>query len=346
MPTTLRNFAATLAAVGLLSFGSMTMGQQEAEQPPSDPSSIENIDQSADVSEIRPADEIESARPDTPPADPNNPPEDNTAENNSVEADANVDADVSEENAANSPDANSPDANREDANANRGDATDNVRDNNADRNREEDRENRDNADDDKQLSPPEVPEQARDRDANAREDVNADWRMVDHDGVTWFYSPSGQWHIRQGDSRTWHAYHDGMHHGDLHLGRDSYSYDNYNSGDRSVIRNDGRASNDGGQGYSTGYRGEEVYQSGNGEQHAQHVRYDRCGRAYVCVNGRAMYVDVSETSHDDQPSDGQQPTMADEQYQDVPPPPEMDDRDNGGNERSNVPSPPAPPSGA
>lgn len=338
MPTTLRNFAATLAAVGLLSYGSMTMGQEDAEQPPSDPSSIENIEQSADVSEIRPADEAESARPDTPPADPNNADANNSVESNSIEADANVDADVSDENAVEDPEADNADVD-----ADRDDSNDTASDENADKNREE---NRDNADDEKQLSPPEVPEQARDRDANAREDVNADWRMVDHDGVTWFYSPSGQWHIRQGDSRAWHAYHDGMHYGDLNRGPGNYGYDNYNYGNRSVVRHDNRAMNDGSRSYSTGYRGEEVYHSGDGEQHAQNVRYDRCGRAYVCVNGRAVYVAVNETSQDAQHSDGQQPTMADEQYQDVPPPPEMDDRDNRGDERSNVPSPPAPPSGA
>jgi hypothetical protein len=188
-----------------------------------------------------------------------------------------------------------------------------------------------------------VPEQARDRDSNAREDVNANWRMVDHGGMTWFYSPSGQWHIRQGNNNSWYAYHDGMHYNDLNRGRNVY-------GDRSVVRNNGRVMNDGPQRYSTGYRGEEVYHSGNGEHHAQNVRYDRCGRAYVCVNGRAMYVDVNETSQEVQHSGGQQPTMADEQYQDVPPPPETDDRDNrdnsGGDQGSNIPAPPAPPSGA
>lgn len=344
MPTTLRNFAVTLAAVGLLSYGSISMGQQDAEQTPSDPTSIENLDQPANDAETQAADEIEAARPDTPPEDPSS-----SADNSAVDADASADVEASSNDSSNATaevDVDSGDT--EDSASDRGDMEANE-DADDERKTENSGDNRDDIDanatnDDEQLSPPEVPEQARDRDANARGDVNADWRKVDRDGVVWFYSPSGQWHIRQGN--TWHAYHDGMRYRDLNQGQNSYSYDNYHNGDRSVIHHDARAMSTNPRRYSSAYRGEEVYHTANGQQHAQHVRYDRCGRAFVCVNGRAVYVDVTESSHDAQHSEGQQPTMADEQYQDVPPPPKADDRDNGGNERSNVPLPPAPPTGA
>lgn len=297
MPTTLRNFAAMLAAVGLLSFGSMTMGQQDQPQPPSNPSSLENIERSADVADVSPP-PIEESAPDAATG----------------EADANADK----------PSENiSPKA---EADANTNDVS-NAEDTHPDNQNQSDQSSAEQRDEDRQSSPPEVPEQARDQNVNAHEARDADWRTVRHEGMMWYYAPNGQWHIRSGNH--WQVYHDGA----------MPAHRNANGTERSLVRDHAP------QRHSTGYRGEQTDPSKSVHENAPPLRYDRCGRPYICVNGRAVYVEVTESSQHASTSDQRQPTMADEQYQEVPPPPAMEEGSGAVDQASGVPSPPTPPSG-
>jgi hypothetical protein len=136
---------------------------------------------------------------------------------------------------------------------------------------------------------PAVPWQAGQGAAVADRGRDARWRMQQHNGEWWYYTPENNWmYHRDGD---WNQ----------------FSQDSFQAP----------------QSHSTGYRGLDQNPAGQaGQQQAQHdaqqgpahrVFTDRQGREYICDNGQRVYLDQGQGAQgqgDQGQGEGQQPTPA------------------------------------
>lgn len=144
--------------------------------------------------------------------------------------------------------------------------------------------------------PPAIPQQARQGNNNAPR--GAQWRMVQRQGQWWYYTPDGQWKYHR-DGR-WNQF-------------DSSTYQARTQQRQQDLRSQDMqpriSSNQTAQPYSTGYRGEQQSQQSHGHtqnstqqqtrSQAAQLRYDRCGRAFICENGRRVYVQVRQSQSTD-----------------------------------------------
>lgn len=297
-------FAATLAAAGLLSLGSVTVGQDTAEPsqtpPPATEQASENV---ADTASDNP--EVAKDTSDASADSLDNSFMENSNETTDAANQENVAADEAEEAATNEQQnvenkvENSEQKAEQSANNGQTDAKEQS--DSLDEQRASSKENKAKQDDQGSLVTPPVPEQARDSAANSDAPRDANWRMVGYQNQWWYYTPQGQWMIRQGNQ--WRPYN-------ASNARSQRTYD-----DARMTAN--RQST---ERYSTGYRGVDETQSTNSQtmiqQSAAQLHYDRCGRAFICENGHRVYVQVEDhgrsyTSNKVTTSNSQ-PTLADE----------------------------------
>jgi hypothetical protein len=113
---------------------------------------------------------------------------------------------------------------------------------------------------------------------------DARWRFARHNGEWWYYDDNDQW----------------MYHRDGQWQR--FSQDNFQPLNQQFVQGDQFQ----GQ-YMSGYRGMD-------QGFAQPVRHDRFGRAYICENGQAVYLDQGQVQG--QPYQGQ--VMQDQQFAPTP----------------------------
>jgi hypothetical protein len=119
---------------------------------------------------------------------------------------------------------------------------------------------------------PNTPYQAR---AGAGIDSGRDarWRFARHNNEWWYYTPQNEW----------------MYHRDGNW--QEFSQDSYQPTNQGQQLAQGQQFNQGQQ-YSAGYRGMEQGQFNQGMN--QQVRHDHQGRAYICENGQAVYLDQGQ----------------------------------------------------
>lgn len=103
----------------------------------------------------------------------------------------------------------------------------------------------------------------------------ARWRFARHNDEWWYYSPQNEW-----------MYHRG---GDWQR----FSQDSFRPIDQGRQIAQGQQL-DQGQQYSSGYRGVEQGQANQTQGVHQQVRYDRQGRAFICENGRPLYLEEGQ----------------------------------------------------
>jgi hypothetical protein len=110
----------------------------------------------------------------------------------------------------------------------------------------------------------------------------ARWRFARHNGEWWYYSPQNEW----------------MYHRDGNW--DRFSQDSFQPLNQGQQFAQGQPI-DQGQQYSSGYRGVDQGQPMPNQGQAfqdqgfqQQVRYDRQGRAFICENGRPLYLDEGQ----------------------------------------------------
>lgn len=308
MRKSLTTFAGTLAAAGLLTISSVSIGQNTPEsETPQPPAAAEQSEQTAEETAEKAENNGDAAK-------------DKAAEDSaSASNEAESAADSAEESDSNEQESNDKQQ-QQDAVENSQETSDNESNNNRDSDKDpekdkdtdeqaSDAERKSDSDAQDKLNTPPVPEQARDANANSNAPRDANWRMVGYQNQWWYYSPQGQWMIHRGDQ--WRP---------------------YNSANARQLRNENgsrmTANRQSPQRYSTGYRGVDESQSMDSQpattrQSATPVRYDRCGRAFICQNGQRVYVQmqnearpttanksvVSENSYD------AQPTLADERVE-------------------------------
>jgi hypothetical protein len=123
---------------------------------------------------------------------------------------------------------------------------------------------------------------------------DARWRFSRHNNEWWYYNPQNQW----------------MYHRDGQW--QQFSQDNFQPLPQNQQLAQGQQFQ--GQEYSSGYRGMDqgqiVQDQGFQQQGiSQQLRHDRFGRAYICENGRPVYVDEGQYQAQGQMIEGQ-PTSA------------------------------------
>jgi hypothetical protein len=114
----------------------------------------------------------------------------------------------------------------------------------------------------------------------------ARWRFARHNGEWWYYSPQNEWMYHRGND--WQR----------------FSQDSFQPLNQGQQFNEGQQFAqdqplDQGQQYSSGYRGVDQGQPMAEQGQATHgfqqqVRYDRQGRAFICENGRPLYLDEGQ----------------------------------------------------
>jgi hypothetical protein len=102
---------------------------------------------------------------------------------------------------------------------------------------------------------------------------DARWRFARHNNEWWYYTPQNEW----------------MYHRDGNW--QEFSQDSYQPMNQGQQLAQGQQFNQGQQ-YSAGYRGMEQGQFNQGMN--QQVRHDHQGRAYICENGQAVYLDQGQ----------------------------------------------------
>lgn len=138
---------------------------------------------------------------------------------------------------------------------------------------------------------------------------DARWRFSRHNGEWWYYTPDNQWmYHRDGDWRQ--------------FSQDSFEPSAPAATDSQLAHAD--AASDARE-HSTGYRGVDPGQPDQSQAHeqpvmhhgasqTQEVRYDRCGRAFICENGRPVYLHDGDVHGQQQGAaqadPGQSPTPA------------------------------------
>ncbi|MCO6048142.1 MSCRAMM family adhesin SdrC [Aeoliella sp. ICT_H6.2] len=303
MRKSLTTFAGTLAAAGLLTISSVSIGQNTPEsETPQPPAAAEQSEQTAEETAEKAENNGDVAK-------------DKAAEDSaSASNEAESAADSAEESVSNQQESN--DKQQQDAVENSQERSDNESNNNWDSEKDKDTdeqasdaERKSDSDAQDKLNAPPVPEQARDANANSNAPRDANWRMVGYQNQWWYYSPQGQWMIHRGDQ--WRP---------------------YNSANARQLRyEDGArmtANRQSPQRYSTGYRGVEESQSMDSQpattrQSATPVRYDRCGRAFICQNGQRIYVQMQNETQPttanksvvSENANNAQPTLADERVE-------------------------------
>lgn len=356
MRFTLRNFAAALATIGLLSFGSAAISQQDVAestetQPPAqmdNDSSAERSDSQADADASADA----NAQQKSQSNDANAQASQNASSQSSQQDQQNVQADADQQANAEAQanadrderDQEKADANSDKSNDAQASADSDKKDSEADKQASSDQKQSDQNQQTAQDTP-DVPQEAQQAN-NGNSDINtardADWRMVQHNGGWWYYAPNGNWQYYRNGS--WTAYNANTYRaqGDLGPRQDGRQQ----LSNRSVAQQDNR------QPHSTAYRGE-GQQSDQGSQ-ATELLHDSQGRAYICENGQKVYVQDSGQAANSQPvPTDRQGQMNQRQYQDVPASPtasdssRFEDGDNVGRptpvrpeHRSTMPAPP------
>ena len=120
----------------------------------------------------------------------------------------------------------------------------------------------------------------------------ARWRFSRHNNEWWYYNPQNNWmYHRDGDWR-------------------QFSQDSFEPINQSQLSEGQQLAqdqpSDQGHQYSSGYRGVEQGRQMNQDQGVhQQLRHDRHGRAYICENGRPVYVDEGQHHEQGQSQDGQ-----------------------------------------
>ncbi len=137
---------------------------------------------------------------------------------------------------------------------------------------------------------------------------DARWRFAQHNGDWWYYTPENSW-MYQRDGQ-WNQF-----------AQDSFQPNAQFSGQVAAgyrgVEGQDQGQYDQGQ-YDQGQYDQGQYdQSGANGQNAQHaeLRHDGYGRAYICENGRAVYIEEGQQSQADVSGEGQyqnQPTPAPE----------------------------------
>ncbi len=138
----------------------------------------------------------------------------------------------------------------------------------------------------------------------------ARWRFARHNGEWWYYSPQNEWMYHRGDN--WQR----------------FSQDSFQPMDQGQQFNEGQQFAqdqplDQSQQYSSGYRGvdqgQPMPEQGQGQFSQdqgfhQQVRHDRQGRAFICENGRPLYLDEGQFQGEGQYDQAQMsPTPAEPQ---------------------------------
>jgi hypothetical protein len=138
---------------------------------------------------------------------------------------------------------------------------------------------------------PAIPQQAR-ADANLQagnQGRDARWRFQRHNGEWWYYSPENNWmYHREGDWQPFAAESYTLPQGaDPQAGNQQFA-------DQPSDQYSGE--------HTTGYRGDEMATEQQGQQwqsqspsHSQ-LFVDRCGRHYICENGRRVYVSIDQSA--------------------------------------------------
>lgn len=326
MRFTLKNFAAALATVGLLSFGSAAISQQDvAESTETQPPAQMDNDSSAERADAEAQADAStdvSAQQNSQSSDANAQASQNASSQSSQQDQQNVQANADQQADAeaqanadrNGRDQQSAETSADMSNEAQASADSDSNKSEADKQASSDQEQSDQ----KQTAQdtPDVPQEAQQA-QNGNSDINtardADWRMVQHNGGWWYYAPNNNWQYYRNGS--WTAYNANTYRtrGDLGPRYDSRGQMN----EQSVVRQDNR------QSYSTGYRGEQP-QGNQGSQAAQ-LRHDSQGRAFICENGQKVYVQESSQSAPSQPMPADR-GASQQQYQDVPAPPTAADQ--------------------
>lgn len=126
----------------------------------------------------------------------------------------------------------------------------------------------------------------------------ARWRFSRHNNEWWYYTPRNNWMYHRGGD--WQQF-----------SQDSFEPINQSQLDEGRQFAQDQPSGQGQQ-YSSGYRGGAAQGQMSQDQGVhQQLRHDRHGRAYICENGRPVYVDESQHHEQWQSQDGQMsPTPA------------------------------------
>ncbi len=284
MRKSLHTFAATLAAAGLLTVGAVTVAQDETPPQPPQPHSQSTADETAEDVADSATEEVDTAEDSAEAVS-------SETENRSASADESTsdsEATKATQEATEHGEATADSADKEttDAKLNQDSSQKKIDDKKpaeewdsatpADRQSESDENAKDM--NEASLDTPPVPDQARDATANSRAARDADWRMVGYNNQWWYYSPQGQWFLRDGNQ--WRPFNSAI--------------------SRSVLNraeSQRLAHEQGREPYSTSYRkapdtASMESQSAPESQSVAQLHYDRCGRPFICENGRRVYVQV------------------------------------------------------